>query len=67
MVFVANAEDENHVRALIDQALASGRCVGPDSKLSQWEAADQGAGVLSESDEALGVSIAVSPGIRLRE
>src|SRR5260221_57133 len=61
VVFVADAEDENHVRALIDRALASGECVGPDGRRSRWEVTERGAGVLSESEEALGARIAVSP------
>ena len=62
VVFVADEEDENHVRALIDRALASGECVGPDGKLNRWEATEHSAGVLSESEEALGARIGGSRG-----
>ena len=61
VVFVAAAEDENHVRALIDRALASGQCVGPDGKLSRWEATECGVGMLSESEEVLGARIGGLP------
>ena len=36
VAFTADAEEEKHVRALIERALAGGACVGPDGKLSQW-------------------------------
>lgn len=65
VVFVAAPEDEDHVRALIDGALADGECVGPDGMLSRWTAAEQAAGILSESEEALGASIADATGTRL--
>lgn len=58
VVFVADAEEENQVRALIERALASGECVGPDGKLSRWAALEHGAGILSESEEVLGARIA---------
>lgn len=56
VVFVADEEDEKHVRALIDRALASGECVGPDGKASRWETTGHSAGILSKSEEALGRS-----------
>ena len=62
VVFVADAEDERHVRALIDRALAGGECVGPDGKLSRWVTAEHSAGLLSESEEAFGPSFAGIPG-----
>lgn len=62
VVFVADAEDEKHVRALIDRSLANGECMGPDGKLSRWEAVKHTAGVLSESEAAWGMQIARSPG-----
>lgn len=37
VVFTADAEEENHVRTLIDRALAGGECMGPDGKLSRWK------------------------------
>lgn len=52
VVLVADAEEENHVRALIDGALTNGKCVGPDGKLSRWEAMKSGAGILSENEAA---------------
>jgi hypothetical protein len=54
VVFTAEAEDEMHLLALIEQALACGECTGPDGKLSRWEATGHGAGVLGESEEVLG-------------
>ena len=36
ILFAANAEDEARVRALIDQALESGRITGPDGRTSTW-------------------------------
>lgn len=51
VVFEAEAEDEDRVRALIDRALAGGACAGPGGKLSRWVATEQGAGVLGESEE----------------
>jgi hypothetical protein len=62
VIFVADAEDENHVRALIERALASGECAGPDATLSRWEATDHAVGVLTESEEALAVELAESRG-----
>jgi hypothetical protein len=53
-VFTADAEDEAHVRALIAQALAGGECMGPDGKLSRWEASEHGAGVPGGSEVAWG-------------
>ena len=58
VIFVASAEEEIHVRALIDQALVSGECAGPDGKLSRWSVTSQGVGVLSSHEETLGVKIA---------
>lgn len=54
VVFVADAEEENQVRALIDLALAKGECVGPDGKLNRWEAMEQGTGVPSVGDKDFG-------------
>lgn len=51
VVFVADEKDEDHVRALIDRALANGECTGPDGKISRWETMEQSAGLLSECDE----------------
>ncbi|MEP6671551.1 MAG: hypothetical protein ABJF10_20480 [Chthoniobacter sp.] len=62
VVFAAEAEDENHIRTLIEQALAGGECVGPDGKRSHWTVTEHSAGVLSESEEALGSTIAESRG-----
>jgi hypothetical protein len=62
VVFLANAEDENHVRALIDRALASGRCVGPDGKVSLWKATEHRAAVPNESEEELVAGMAPPPG-----
>jgi len=62
VVFVVEEEEEEAVRALIDQALAGGECVGPDGKRSSWAATAHGAGVLSESEDALGSRIAGSRG-----
>ncbi len=56
VVFVAEEADENHVRALIDRALAGGECVGPNGKVSRWAATEQGTGILSGSEKALGRS-----------
>jgi len=61
-VFMADAEDEGHVRALIEQALAGGECAGPDGKLSRWQATGHGAGVLSESEGAWGAWFVGSQG-----
>jgi hypothetical protein len=58
VVFVASAEDEPHVRTLIDQALTGGGCVGPDGKRSRWTTTEHRLGDLSESEEALGARIA---------
>jgi len=66
VVFVADAEDEMHVRALIDRALTGGECVGPDGTLNRWAATEHSAGVLSESEEALGTRIAGAPGAESR-
>jgi hypothetical protein len=63
VVFAADEKDEDPVRALIDQALASGKCVGPDGKLSRWQATEQCAGVLSEGERAWGAKISESPDV----
>jgi hypothetical protein len=60
VVFMADAEDERHVRALIEQALAGGKCTGPDGKLSRWEATGHGAALLSASEEDWGLRIGES-------
>jgi hypothetical protein len=60
VVFMADAEDERQVRALIEQALASRECTGPDGKLSRWEATRHGAGILSASEEDWGSRIGES-------
>ena len=62
VVFVADEEDEEKVRALIERALAGGECVGPDGKLSRWVATGHQAGVPSESEGALGAEIAGARG-----
>ena len=62
VVFAAKAEEEAHVRALIERALAGGECRGPDGTQSFWVVVEQGGGVLSESEEVLGVKIAESRG-----
>src|SRR3954447_1478699 len=49
VVFVADPEEELPVRTLIDRALASGMCVGPDGKQSGWASSQHAAGILSES------------------
>lgn len=36
ILFAANDSDEKAVRALIEQALASGRLTGPDGRVSTW-------------------------------
>ena len=36
VTFTADADEEKRVRALIERALAGGKCVGPDGKLSRW-------------------------------
>jgi hypothetical protein len=64
VVFVADAEDEMHVRALIDRALVNGKCVGPDGKLSQWEVTEHAAGVLSEREAAWSARIAGAEGAK---
>ncbi len=48
------------MRALIDRALAGGECVGPQWKRSRWAVTEHGAGVLSESEDALGSRMAES-------
>lgn len=58
VVFVADANDEQQVRALIEQALAGGECVGPEGKLSRWAATKHVAGVPSETDAAFGARLA---------
>ena len=62
VVFVADEEEETSVRTEIDRALAGGECVGPDGSTSRWEVQEQGAGALSEVDEAWGVKIAETYG-----
>jgi hypothetical protein len=59
VVFVAEEEEEAQIRALIDEALAGGECVGPDGKTNRWAATDFGAGVLSQSESELGAHISV--------
>lgn len=56
VVFIAEEEDENNVRALINRALDNGECVGPDGKVSRWEMLEQSAGILTECEETLGRS-----------
>jgi hypothetical protein len=56
VVFVADREEEGHVRALIDRALASGECRGPHGQRSQWAVTDHRAGVLSETEKVWGCS-----------
>ena len=41
VAFETVPEQEAEVRALIDAALASGHCVGPDGATSTWEALDR--------------------------
>lgn len=36
VVFEAEPDDEARVRALIDQALSSGRLTGPDGRITTW-------------------------------
>jgi hypothetical protein len=60
VVFVADAKEEDHVRALIDQALATGECVGPNGQLNRWQVRDQAAGVLSAAEKTLGARMAKS-------
>jgi len=60
VVFIAEAEDEMNLRALIEQALTGGECTGPDGKLSRWEATGHGAGILSASEEGWGSAIGES-------
>lgn len=40
MVFAAEEEEEDQVRALIDRALAGGACMGPDGRVNRWTATD---------------------------
>jgi hypothetical protein len=61
VVFIAGAEEEQRVRALIDHALACGECVGPDGKLSRWEVSEQTVGVLNEREAAWGERITEPP------
>ena len=52
VVFVAEDSDENHVRGLINRALAGGECTGPDGKVSCWKTTECSVGVLSDSEKA---------------
>ena len=61
VVFVADEDEETHVRDLIDIALTGGECVGPDGKLSHWKVTEQRGGVLSEAEKTWGAMIAVPP------
>ena len=57
VVFVAEPEDEERVRALIDRALANGECTGPDGKLSRWKVTENAAGALTENEASWGARI----------
>ena len=41
VAFETAPEQEAEVRAMVDAALASGRCVGPDGDTSTWEVLDR--------------------------
>src|SRR4051812_42287627 len=51
VVFTTPTEEEAEVRRLIDRALASGECVGPDGKRSRWAATTHNPGTLDEKEK----------------
>lgn len=57
VVFVAEAEQEASLRASIHDALANGRCTGPDGITSEWTLAAEGAGTLTAEEAELAASI----------
>src|SRR4051812_33381180 len=54
VVFAASEEDEPTVRARIDEALARGRCVGPDGGVSVWTLSATSAGALNSKEREWG-------------
>ncbi len=57
ILFAAKADDEERVRAMIDQALASGRLTGPDGRVSTWSVRSSGPSPVrpDEADHAAGL------------
>jgi hypothetical protein len=62
VVFVVDPEEADHVRALIEQALAKGECLGPDGKVSRWKATEHSPGIPTVSEEVFGANMAGLPG-----
>ena len=54
ILFAAEPVDEERVRSLIGQALASGRLTGPDGRVTRWMVKSSGAGTVrpDEADHA---------------
>jgi hypothetical protein len=54
VLFAADPADETRVRALITQALSSGRLAGPDGPITRWRLESSGAGSVrpDETDHA---------------
>jgi hypothetical protein len=60
VVFVAEREQEINVRALIREALANGRCTGPDGRVSEWTLLADSVGTLTAEEAELAARISVS-------
>lgn len=54
VLFAAEPDDEERVRALIGEALSSGRLTGPDGRVTRWMVKSSAAGTLrpDETDHA---------------
>jgi hypothetical protein len=59
VVFVADGAEEAVIRKLIDEALADGRCTGPDATTSRWELVASSASVLTEEERELAARMAL--------
>jgi hypothetical protein len=60
VVFVADREQEENVRSLIREALANGRCTGPDGLVSEWTLLTDHAGTLTAEEAELAERISAS-------
>ena len=61
VLFVAEPGDEPRVRALIEEALWSGRLTGPDGRVTRWLVKSSGAGSIrpDEADQAATLTSAI--------
>ena len=61
VLFAAEPGDEPRVRALIEEALSSGRLTGPDGRVTRWLVKSSGAGDIrpDEADHAATLTSAI--------